>query len=122
MFMPYPIQFLLASSLLVSCSAFVGERQLVTLDGGHPETSIEVDGDPVGAGIVEVELQRDRSHVVIFRRGDDQEVRVIDHVWSIYGKLDALGSIVLLFPGFGLICPGARALEPLALVSTELTE
>lgn len=113
-----PLLSLLSLPALSACSVFVSERQLVELDGGHPGTTIQVDGEVVGTGKASIELQRDRSHVVIFtREGEEQEVRVIDHVWSTYGKLDALGSIVLLFPGFGLLCPGARALEPRVLIA-----
>lgn len=112
------LSLVLSFAALSSCSAFVSKRQVIDLDGGHPATVIQVDGEVVGAGKASVALRRDRSHVVIFTRdGRPQEVRVIDHVWSTYGKLDALGSIVLLFPGLGLMFPGARALEPRALVA-----
>lgn len=101
-----------ACLLFCSCSAFVGSRQAVQLDGLHPETVILVDGERVGTGQATIELERDHSHVVIFERAGRQDVQVIDHIWSIYGKLDVLGSIALLFPGVGLLCPGARALHP----------
>lgn len=108
----------LACLTLGACSAFVGSRQAVTLDGGHPQTRILVDGDHVGEGKVSIELDRDRSHVVIFERAGAQDVHVVDHVWSVYGKLDVVGSILLLFPGIGLLCPGARSLEPRELQAT----
>lgn len=108
----------LASGLIAaSCSAFVGSHQPVTLDGLHPDTVILVDGEQVGTGRATVELERDRSHVVIFERAGTQDVRVIDHMWSIYGKLDVIGSIALLFPGLGLLCPGARTLQPRELTA-----
>ena len=101
-----------ASALLASCSAFVSSRQTVTIRAVPEEARISVDGRLVGTGAASVELERDHSHLVLVEHGGKQEVRVIDHVWSRVGKLDALSSLVLIFPGIGLLFAGARSLEP----------
>ncbi len=106
-----------AALFLASCSAFVSSQQGVQLDGGDPRTTIHVDGVLVGQGEAQLELARDRSHVVIFERDGQQDIRIIDHRWSTYGQLDVIGSVILLFPGFGLLCPGARELEPRELTA-----
>jgi len=101
-----------AALTLSSCSAFVSERQSVRIQAAAEDTRILVNGNEVGLGEAELELPRDRSHVVVFERDGQHTYRVIDHVWSLYGKLDTLGSIAFLVPGLGLLCPGSRSLAP----------
>jgi len=104
---------------LSSCSAFVSNHQAVHIQAAALDTRILVNGTQVGTGQADVDLPRDRSHVVVFERDGQQSYRVIDHVWSIYGKLDTLGSIAFLVPGFGLLCPGSRSLDPRSVFETE---
>ena len=107
---------LLAAVPLTACSAFVSSYQTVTIRSLPEQAEISVDGQKVGTGMVQVELERDHAHLVEVELGGKKTARVIDHGWSTVGTLDALGSIVLLFPGIGLLFSGARSLEPSDLV------
>lgn len=98
------------------CSAFVSSRQSVTVRARPSDAEIRIDGKLLGRGEVRAELERNRAHLVTVEHEGRTSAHVLDHVWSTVGKVDAVASMVILFPGVGLFFAGARRLEPRELV------
>lgn len=102
---------LIALSMLVplcGCSFLAPTTQRITITVSHPDAEIIVDGETVGRGHVECDLQRGVNHTFMAKMGDR-----VGHSGlaagnrSTIGKIDNFFGIFLIVPLFGLLAPGS---------------
>ena len=108
------ISSILASSIILStgCSAFRPHSQTVTIDcAGHSDAVLMVNGD-LHAPPAQVELPRNRDFsATCTKEGYHSGHRTVGNHFNGTGALDAVGTLLVLLPGIGLLTPGAWSLD-----------
>jgi hypothetical protein len=100
------------------CSAFLPAKQTVNVTCVPADAVIKINGQkqtsPASIGVA-----RDREVTVqCYKDGYATYQRVIEPHFNTTGKLDAVGTVLFLIPGVGLLSPGAYSLEETDLMVT----
>jgi len=107
---------LLLVSLLAGCSAFQDATQSVRITCLQPETTLMIN-DVKRDCPTTIDLPRNRASLIEARKtGYSPSVRQIGYHLGEMGKLDLVGTVLLLVPVIGLVTAGAWDLD-----QTELT-
>ncbi|MFH0954341.1 MAG: PEGA domain-containing protein [Verrucomicrobiota bacterium] len=94
------------------CSALRGTTQVITIKTSVSDADIYVNGNQVGKSPVSTEVARNRDTSIIARKqGYEPAARTIGNHFNETGALDAVGFILCLFPGIGLLTPGAWSVD-----------
>ncbi len=93
------------------CSLFMPKMQQVSISTVPSGADITIDTQPRGKSPLTVELQRNKDHAIIAQIGSRTAVRTLDSNFSKTGVLDVIGLLFFIFPGIGLLTPGAWELE-----------
>ena len=94
------------------CSAFQPKTQSIIIRPTDPTAEVLVDGQNKGTGTVSVDLDRNRSHSVIAKSGNQTGSALIDKKISTTGVLDIIGTCIFIIPAIGLFTPGFWELDP----------
>jgi hypothetical protein len=99
---------LIASMLhLTACSAFLPEKQEVSITASQPGMEIYVNNEDVGPSPAKADLNRDQPIEV----SDGIKTVQIGRKVSLTGALDIAGTILFLFPLIGCFTPGFWTLD-----------
>lgn len=103
-----PLMLFVAFSLS-ACSAFVGSRREVRIDTSVPQVDIFVNGIAVGKSpVTAIAPSGERRFTVLARKdGYEPAMQNVSYTLSNAGLIDVGGAVICLFPGVGLLFPGA---------------
>ena len=93
------------------CSFLASSTQPLTVTCNDPEAELFIDGNPVGKGTVQVNVQRDAIHAVTAKSEKQTRTVFVGYKMSAVGILDIVGGCIWLLPFIGLAAPGSRQLE-----------
>ena len=96
--------------VLCGCSAFRHSKQTVNISCSEPDAILLVNGQRYNLP-VKLDMRRDRNILIqCFKNGYYPYSRTVDSHLNRTGVLDTVG-IIMLFPGIGLLTPGAWSLD-----------
>lgn len=102
---------LMSAMVLSGCSAFRSHTQDVNVACNTEGAILMINGDRYG-NQAQVAVSRDNDMVIqCMKKGYYTQQRTINSNLNGTGMLDAVGTFILLLPGFGLFTPGAWSLE-----------
>lgn len=108
----------LISSMLIltiicsSCSAFRSSTQVISITTDQPDAKIYVNGSLVGQGTASAPVKRNQNvQIMAKKEGYVTTQRTIGKSLNTTGILDIVGGVLVLFPLFGLLAPGAYSLD-----------
>jgi len=94
------------------CSALQGGRMQVRIETSEPRAEISANGEPLGLSPVTALVARNKPLTVTARKeGFETAIVRVPYRLSNAGFADAVGAFICLFPGLGLLTPGAWVLE-----------
>lgn len=98
------------------CSAFQPKFQTVNISSIPEGADVKVDGQSFGKAPISVQLERNKEHSIVGMYGTRSTVRQLSPKFSSTGILDVIGTVFFLFPGLGLLTPGAWELDSTQVV------
>lgn len=105
------ITSILLLSLTSACSTFQPENQTLQIKCDPNDIILKVNGDTQQCPC-SINIRRDRKILVEgYKAGYTAYSKTIDYHLSKSAKLDAVGTVFLFFPIFGLLSPGAWDLD-----------
>ena len=94
------------------CSAFRPSTQTITINSSVQGADIYLDGNPIGKSPATATIQRNRNFTVLARKpGFEPMSRTIGTHLNDTGTMDVVGLVFCLFPGIGLLTPGAWSVD-----------
>ena len=109
------LRLIVAITLIISitgCSAFRPARQVITVKTSEPKAQIWINNNLEGETPVTKSVKRNKAvSILVTRKGFFPTTRTIDRHLSKTAILDIIGTGLFLFPGIGLLTPGAWDLD-----------
>lgn len=103
---------LFALTLGAGCSALQGRRMPVRIEASEAKAEITANGERLGPSPVTAFVARNQPLTVVARKEGFETATVrVPYRLSNTGFADAVGAFICLFPGIGLLTPGAWVLE-----------
>ena len=104
---------LLCATLLSSgCSFLAPGTQRLFIRTSEPDAKVYLNGSLIGQGSLSYQVNRGQKvEVTVQKEGFFPGVRTIERSLSVPGRLDAVGTYLILVPALGLMSPGAYQLD-----------
>lgn len=97
--------------LVVGCSMFQPDKQMLKINCNPQDVILKVDGDQYNCPN-QISVRRDKKiQVEVYKAGYDRYTKLIDYHLSTAAKWDAVGTVCWFFPVFGFLSPGAWDLD-----------
>lgn len=106
------IAIILSIAITSGCSAFMGNKEKVTVMTNVSTAEIYANGQIVGQGNVEFSTARNKNvQIMVQADGYYPAYKSINTQLSTTGILDLIGIFFFVIPFIGLLTPGAKTLE-----------